>query len=446
MKKTINLTTLVLISALIYSQNPVLHWRFANPVQLCVDTNNFFQFDVEVSCDYWGTYHHGLNEYIRYDTITFGSYVVSSGAIIYEPLELLEGNLGGWPLYNILLFVDNKPDIFALISEAGFSVANPMFMNEVPMLPNFGGVCRFTIKIKNANFTAGIGFVPEMGGVGLMDGNQYYLDATHPAATKYGNPPGYEGVYENDLLNWPIQSPHASFLTIQVRLEGAFDTTLHKMRTKLFSNGDIPLSQPYGPSLPYYNNPQPSWYYLGAEAVSTIPANIVDWVVMEIRDAPDATSATSATSLGRQACFLRDDGMVVGGSGDGIITFYKQIYYGMFVVMWHRNHLQVMNAEPIPPLYTDCKEYYYDFSTGSGQAFGGILAQHEAEPGVWAMIAADGNADGQVGNPDKIEVWAVDAAQSGYLGGDFNLDGQCNSQDKVDFLQVNSGSGSQVPQ
>jgi len=61
------------------------------------------------------------------------------------------------------------------------------------------------------------------------------------------------------------------------------------------------------------------------------------------------------------------------------------------------------------------------------------------------MIGGDGNADNQIGNADKNDVWEAQAGGSGYLSGDFSLDGQCNNSDKVEVWAPNSGSGGQVP-
>jgi len=61
------------------------------------------------------------------------------------------------------------------------------------------------------------------------------------------------------------------------------------------------------------------------------------------------------------------------------------------------------------------------------------------------MIAGDGNADGQVSNADKLEVWTIQSGNSGYLAGDFNMDTQVNNADKIDLWAPNSGRSCQVP-
>lgn len=230
---------------------------------------------------------------------------------------------------------------------------------------------------------------------------------------------------------------------LKVILEGPYNVTADgSMSTDLYSGGYLPLMQPYNPALPYYGNPSPVWIYAGTESVASVPAGVVDWVLIELRDATDAASATSATMIAQQAAFVLSDGTVVDLDGTSMLSFDVPITNNLFVVVYHRNHLAVMSNYP---LVENAGVYGYDFSTGEDQVYGGGIAHSLLEPGVWGMTGGDGNGDGQTNNADKIDVWAVDAANSGYLGGDFGLDGQCNNQDKVDVWVPNSGSSSQIP-
>lgn len=261
-------------------------------------------------------------------------------------------------------------------------------------------------------------------------------EPTYTGATGDLGSPGTNGHDQNLVTTAGIT------LDIKVFLEGPYDPLTHVMSTILQTSNYIPLSQPYNPPLPYYNNNNPGWLYAGTENVAAIPANVVDWVLVELRDAVDAASAISGTMIGRQAAFLLDNGTITGLDGTSMLNFNLNIVNNLFVVVWHRNHLNVLSASP---LVESGGVYSYDFTTAAGQAFGGFLAHKEVESGVWGMIGGDGNGDLQANNSDKIEVWAIDAANSGYLGGDFSLDGQCNNQDKIEVWVPNSGSSSQVP-
>ena len=62
------------------------------------------------------------------------------------------------------------------------------------------------------------------------------------------------------------------------------------------------------------------------------------------------------------------------------------------------------------------------------------------------MIAGDANADGQVDNKDKDDVWLIQAGSTGYYSADFNMDGQVDDTDAEIIWQPNAGKGSQVPE
>ncbi|MBN1340883.1 MAG: hypothetical protein JXA03_16265, partial [Bacteroidales bacterium] len=62
------------------------------------------------------------------------------------------------------------------------------------------------------------------------------------------------------------------------------------------------------------------------------------------------------------------------------------------------------------------------------------------------MTGADGNADQQINNGDKNDVWIQQAGTGGYKAGDFNLDAQVNNGDKNDVWVPNTGLGGQVPE
>jgi len=182
----------------VYAQNPVLHWRFANAYTFFdVNTSETkLSFDVELSCDHPGTFHSDIQLVFKYNTLAFGENIVSNGKISYERLPLMQGGVGGTQKYAIYGHTNTAPSRYTIMSEAQFLLANPTYMNEVPELPQWEGYFRFEIVVDDPSELAGIDFYPS-----LMNGKQKYVDATHPNPVKYGYPPGYEGVYVNDLLN-----------------------------------------------------------------------------------------------------------------------------------------------------------------------------------------------------------------------------------------------------
>ena len=72
----------------------------------------------------------------------------------------------------------------------------------------------------------------------------------------------------------------------------------------------------------------------------------------------------------------------------------------------------------------------------------------EVAPGIWALVAGDGNIDGQITVGDFNE-WlvATKAVSTGYMQEDFILDGQATVSDFNIFLRNTKATySSQVPE
>lgn len=219
---------------------------------------------------------------------------------------------------------------------------------------------------------------------------------------------------------------------LKVFLEGPFSGS--SMTTTLNTNAIIPLVQPYM---------QPPWNYMFYEAVPSIPnSSVVDWVLVELRDATTAANATGSTMIMQKAAFLLSDGIIVDLDGVSPLNFDVPFVNNLYVVVWHRNHLAIMSANPLVPV---AGKYALDFTSSAGQVYGGSTGHKEISAGKWGMVSGDGNADGLVSNTDKNNVWKVQVGLSGYLAGDFNLNGQVDNNDKALKWKPNSGKGSQVP-
>jgi|GEM_PF-1490364 len=251
---------------------------------------------------------------------------------------------------------------------------------------------------------------------------------------------GFAGpAFEYDPYNRINWGPAGFLVDLKTYVQGPYNTGTGFMNTSI--NGLLPLAHPFHPALPYFGNPNPDWYYAGVESVAAIPnVNIVDWILLELRDAPNAAAATSATMVARKACFLLRDGKVVDLDGVSPVSFNVPITQGLYVVLWQRNHLGVMSSVALTKVGTT---YSYNFSTAAGQAY--LNGQKMLAAGVYGMYSGDGNGDGQVANSDKLDVWTIQSGSAGYKEGDFNLSGQVNNTDKVEFWKPNSGTGSQIP-
>jgi len=224
--------------------------------------------------------------------------------------------------------------------------------------------------------------------------------------------------------------PDAILLDIKVFLEGPFDF----LEMDADINNILPLYQPY--------NTGP-WNYSGTESVVSIPnEDVVDWILVEIRDATNAASAISSTTISTKAGFILENGDIVSLDGVNPIYFNVTIANNLFAVIRHRNHIDIMNNYPMSE---SAGVFSYDFTTASDKAYGGVNSQKQIYSGIYGMIAGDGNSDGSIDNNDIISIWSVLAGDYGYYLGDFNLDGHVNNQDKNNVWYSNNSSYTQIP-
>ncbi|MFZ1288691.1 MAG: metallophosphoesterase [Melioribacteraceae bacterium] len=151
-----------------------------------------------------------------------------------------------------------------------------------------------------------------------------------------------------DSIGTNIESPHWKFYyqtlrdTIQntsfvfnskIYLEGCYDIYKDSMNTYLNAFAKLPLQQPFNIS---------PWNYDGQESVSTIPEDIVDWILVELR-----TEIQSSSKVAQQAAFLRKDGLIVSLDGFNPLCFCGLAPTDYYLVIYHRNHIKVMSSSKI---------------------------------------------------------------------------------------------------
>lgn len=242
-------------------------------------------------------------------------------------------------------------------------------------------------------------------------------------------------------LNGSVFSPSIAF-NLNVLLQGAYDSEMGNMKTDLMNSGYFPLVQPFNPLLPYYGNIGPEWLYNGDESIVSVPVEVVDWVLVELRDATSANLATEASIIAQKPCLLLSDGSIVDIDGMSNPQFFTSFNLGAFVVIWHRNHLGIMNSEPASGFGGS---YSWDFTTSESKVAGGEAGYIELGNGLWGMASGDLNADKSIDINDKNTAWISDAATQGYSGADANLDVQVNNPDKNEFIIKNIGKTSGIP-
>ena len=225
---------------------------------------------------------------------------------------------------------------------------------------------------------------------------------------------------------------HGVYVDLKAFLQGPFAGT--GMLTFLNMQGFLPTSQPYGVA---------PWNYGGTETADPIPGtNVVDWVLIEIREAPDASSATEATAIGQRAGFILNNGIVTDLDGSGNLQFGIEVNDNLFAVVWHRNHLGIMSAYPLTETGA---VYSYDYTTAADKVYGGANAHSQLVSGIWGMTGGDGNANGQIDNNDKDDIWLPDLYNSGYYPGDFDMNGTVLNNDKETLWEPNSGKSRKLP-
>jgi|SRR5690554_402715 len=197
-------------------------------------------------------------------------------------------------------------------------------------------------------------------------------------------------------------------LNLKLYLEGPFDKGI--MHTTLNSLGLIPLNQPYS---------DPAWNYTGNEHVNSIPPDVVDWVLIELRQ---DTSPSSVVA--ERACFILNSGNIVDLDGISKVRFnnVKPDYY--YIIVKHRNHLPVMSSEKI---YLSDSSPVFDFSVDNSKAYGNS-ALVKVSNNLFALPAGNGNYDNVINILDYKCV--VDEMETkGYKIGDYDLNGIVNNSD-----------------
>lgn len=189
------------------------------------------------------------------------------------------------------------------------------------------------------------------------------------------------------------------------------------MTTALNTLNLIPLSQPYTVA---------PFSYAGTETVASIPANVTDWVLVELRN-----GTTPATILATRAGFIRKDGTIVDIDGTSPIAF-KGIDPGNYhIAVRHRNHLGIRTAAAQAlALETPAT---YNFTTAATQANGTNAMVNVGS--VYAMWAGDVNRDGKITNASApSDINQVIGAVANYSGNTLHASGysaykQYNSND-----------------
>jgi hypothetical protein len=191
------------------------------------------------------------------------------------------------------------------------------------------------------------------------------------------------------------------------------------MKTTLRSSNLIPTAQPY--------NVAP-FNYTGTETTntSTLVANAVDWVLVEIKN-------STGTTVQQKAGLLMSNGSVVDASptGSGISDLLKLpniTTTGAYkVIVRHRNHLAIATENNIT--LTPGINNTLDLTVNNN-----VKASNQlpiGTTGKYGMRLANITGDDRINATDKTIIGNVQDAANTYNSKDVNLDGLINATDKT---------------
>ncbi len=207
-------------------------------------------------------------------------------------------------------------------------------------------------------------------------------------------------VVEGDLVSLNV-NVGACQLQASAMLEGPLGNGT-QMTTELNTGGLIPLTQPFNRS---------PWNYTGSESLNTVPANMTDWILVELVNTSDVVQAS-------RAAVLNKDGSITDVTGSATLEFRGiPAPQNCHIVLKSRGHLGVVSN--LVSLGNGLVSY--DFSTSLSQAVG--TAQQVATPsGAFALKAGDIDSNGAMTFADFNKYMNNPSAIYQYLDADLNLD------------------------
>ncbi len=224
----------------------------------------------------------------------------------------------------------------------------------------------------------------------------------------------YDGFYLDDLSVEIAQKPALTTnYNCRVFLEGCYlsNATMRADITAL-----IPNNQPFN-TAPYN--------YQGNESIGTIPANMVDWVLVEARTGTPNENVRGTNIVEQRAAMLLSDGSLAGSNGLAGVDFFNlndiDEYY--FCIR-HRNHLDILSNSST----TAQANINQDFTNNVNSVFGNNQIKQAAD-GRFTMYAGDYTQDGIILNTD-FDLWKLQQAELYiYRSIDGNLDGNVSITD-----------------
>jgi hypothetical protein len=292
-----------------------------------------------------------------------------------------------------------------------------------------------------SSFSCDAQFNYVIGDVTGTEANMYCLRVTSPVETFAIANTSSHYLTATGITSFSSFSGGATSLQagLSAYLEGPYNSGTGQMNTLLNTNNLIPLVQPYG-TAPYNTAP---FNYSGTESISSVPADAVDWILVELRQASAPGNATSSTVLGRKAALLYKDGSIhdVDGTTNLVFKGVLPVTTNIYPVILHRNHLPIISANAVTKT---AGSYVYDFSSASTQIYDGGYGTGTGCKQLgskWGLIAgnsyisATNNIINNFDIQDGTVGWVPNFSMTNYNPSDFNMDGIVNNTD-ISFFWV----------
>jgi len=227
---------------------------------------------------------------------------------------------------------------------------------------------------------------------------------------------------ESDYSDPASATPfNAAYTNIKVFLEGPYDAVGDTMESSL----TVPTISPYD-----------------SEFIGSLPTvtghSLVDWIQVKLRTTATGTTVDSCNA------FLLEDGSVVDVNGNSSLPFYNTSGNEYYIVIHHRNHLDIMSAVKHTFGSSQGEATNIDL-TISGSVYGD--GYQELETGIIGMYSGDINNDGEVTTSDYTNWYnAYITGSSGYQITDLNMDGEVTTSDYTKWYNnFIVGASSSVP-
>jgi hypothetical protein len=254
---------------------------------------------------------------------------------------------------------------------------------------------------------------------GTTTGSDPYTTGTVTPSFTGGAGTYYLGLGDSSFFRSAISVAVACFL------EGPFNGT--DMNTGLSTGGSTSVLAGNALTQPYSGAP---WGYTGTETVDSTffdtYTNVVDWLLVELRDAADSSVIVAQTAV-----FLLADGTVIDTAGTATASFSVEPA-AYFVAIRHRNHAAVRSLNPID---LSGGSGTWDIRTDDTDIYGTVNVKQDGSN--YLLYGGDGTADNDITSADQ-NVWLNDNGNIGlYLLGDFNLSGDVQASDQNIWLANN---------